>query len=152
MPFSSSVTSGHNYTNDKELLRFETVCINILEYRDRQIEHAFDPAIYAGFIYIPDYYADYIIENFYPEYTYYDLISNAGSNFLSLKSEKGEFKYKIANIFHVNGFLDEHLGNKKVFYNDFETGKKSTFLDGFCFVSNYRHFYELNEFTHNPSL
>ncbi len=149
MPFSTCVVSGRNYSNDAELLRLETVCINIFKYRPRQEELYYDSSNFDGFIYIPDYYADYIIDNFYPEYTYDDFLTNDSLNSISLGNETKSFKYKIANIFHVNGFNERHMVEKQFKYNDLNTGKiLDLFFKGFCFVSNYGHFSDLNKELH----
>lgn len=149
LPFCSSVTSGKTYSNDEEMLRLETICINIYTYRERAQEHFYDPKKFDGFVYIPDYYADYIIEHFYPDSNYFDLINNANEYFFCLRYGEKEFKYKIANIFHVNGFLDHNIGSQVVKYNDYDVGKKlNYFFNGFCFVSNYGHYSYLNEDFH----
>lgn len=149
LPFSTSVVSGKNYSNDAELLRLETVCINIYKYRARQEEHYYDSSSYDGFIYIPDYYADYIIENYCPDYTYDDFLTNDSLNSISLGNEANSFKYKIANIFHVNGFDEKHTTEKQFKYNDLNTGKiLDLFFNGFCFVSNYGHFSDLDKELH----
>lgn len=148
IPFSTCVVSGKNYTNDPELLRLETVCINIYKYRPRQEEHYYDGS-YDGFIYIPDYYADYIIDNFCPDYTYDDFLTNDSLNSISLGNNTNSFKYKIANIFHVNGFNKNHMTKEQFAYNDLNTGEiLDLFFNGFCFVSNYGHFSDLNKELH----
>lgn len=149
IPFLTSVVSSKNYSNDEELLRLETVCLNIYKYRPRQEEHYYDSSIYDGFIYIPDYYADYIIDTFCPGESYDDLLLNEDLNYISLASNLKCFKYKIANIFHVNGFNSRNSDGKQFKYNDLNTGKiLDDFFNGFCFVSNYGHFSNLNEELH----
>ena len=62
LEYDTCIVSGLNYTQNQELVRFETVCINLYKYRTKQEEIYFDQSKYDGFIYIPDYFADSIIE------------------------------------------------------------------------------------------
>ncbi len=146
IPFETSVVSGINYSNNKDLVRFETVCINLLLFRERHVEHSYNREFYDGFIYIPDYYADYLLENNSGiGSTYMDLLES-DTNVITLSKGNRSFRYKIANIFHVYGFQEKFADGIDVFYNDYDTGYKlNKFFNNFCFVSNYRHFSELDE-------
>ena len=134
LPFSSSITSSLVYTNKKDPPSFETLLINLFQYRERSEEISYDTTKYSGFIYIPDYYADYIIEHNENFSTYSDLYKNENS--ISFVVNNKKYDYKIANIFCVNGFKKEHCGDVepnvvydhgKLFYN---------FLTDFCVISS----------------
>ena len=108
----------NTYSNQTDFKRFEKININLYKTPNRaeEINHYGTD----GFIYIPDYFADKIIEESEGELTSYDsLIPDLSSysdekrtTFLNkycvcLTNPKGVLeKYKIANIFHVNGFKD----------------------------------------------
>lgn len=146
IPFETSVVSGINYSNNRDLVRFETVCINLLLFRERQVEHNYNRELYDGFIYIPDYYADYLLENNSGiGSTYMDLLES-DTNVIALSKGDRSFRYKIANIFHVSGFQEKFTDGIDISYNDYDTGYKlNTFFNDFCFVSNYSRFSELDE-------
>ena len=149
LPFLTSAVSGKNYTNNEELVRMETVCINLFEYRDKREEHDYNPAVFNGFAYIPDYYADYILEHYLPGMGYHDLIVNSANYPLSISIDGNSFAYRIANIFHVRGFQQKYAGERELVYNDYDTGAKlDRFFDGYCFVSNYGHYDQLNPDLH----
>ena len=141
LPYYSSPVNGLNYTNSKEKVMLETVCINLLIYREKSEEIGIDYRVYDGFIYIPDYYADYIIENTEDINNYVDLFDNERTNNIVFEYRDRLFKYKIANIFHVNGFNSKYAGDITINYCDYNNGKKlDSFFNGFCFVSNYDHY------------
>lgn len=142
LPFNTSLVSGVNYTNNQSLIRFETNCINLYCFRPKNEELSFDSSKYDGFIYIPDYFADYIIESNPNIKTYDDIIYSENINFaIKIKNNNNEFKYKVANIFRINDFnKDYSLPEHNFSYNDGSTGKLlNYFFNGFCFVSNFGH-------------
>ena len=149
LPYPTAAASGKNYTNNEELVRMETVCINLFEYRERRDEHEYDPGLYDGFIYIPDYYADYIIENYLPGMSYHDFIADSANHSFAISINGNAFKYRIANIFHVRGFKKERSGERELVYNDYGTGAKlDSFFDGYCFISNHNHYWQLKDGLH----
>ena len=149
LPFQSAPVSGLYYTNSEEDVMFETVCINLLKYRPKSDETYIDYKIYDGFIYIPDYYADYIIEHNSNINSYDDIFTNSDSNCIFFKYRDRLFKYRIANIFHVNGFNKDYAGDINIKNSDYNNGKKiDYFFNGYCFVSNYDHYTLFDERFH----
>lgn len=129
------VCDAITYTNQVELRRFETCNINLLKEPNRIEElntYGMD-----GVIYIPDYIAKYFVDNSGGELkTMSDLIpdyskmsKNEIAQFLDkysikLVTETKDYgKYKISNIFYVDGFDCEYN------YNDDQSGK---LLKDFC--------------------
>ena len=153
LPFRTSPVSGLNYSNQKDIPMFETVGINLLVYRAKSDETAFDPNVFDGFIYIPDYYADYIIENTAYIDDYFDILNTNDTNVVYFEYNSRIFKYRIANIFHVKGFKQEYAGDTAIKYTDYNNGLKLDYLlNGFCFVSNYNHFELFDDRFHNTLL
>ena len=97
IPFKSAVTNSGYYTNRKEPPAFETVSINLFMYRDKKEEITYDPKVCSGFVYIPDYFADYIIENSEEFSSYQDLFTSI--NYFVFENGSNFYRYKIANIF-----------------------------------------------------
>ena len=141
LPYETSPVSGLRYTNDRDLSMFETICINLLLYREKSEETHIDYDKYDGFIYIPDYYADYIIENSDFLNNYLDIINANDTNVIYFEYRDRIFKYRIANIFHVKGFNPEYSDGIDIKICDYNNGQKLDYLfNGYCFVSNYNHF------------
>lgn len=150
LPYKSSPVSGLYYTNHIEIPMFETVGINLLVYRNKNEEINIDFKKYDGFIYIPDYYADYIIENTDYIDDYFDILNTNDTNVIYFEFNERIFKYRIANIFHVKGFNSKYTGNTAIKYTDYNNGQKLDYLfNGFCFVSNYNHFTLFDDRFHN---
>lgn len=134
LPFISSITNSLVYTNKEDPPCFETVLINLFKYRDRKEEISYDPKKFDGFVYIPDFFADYIIENNNNISSYNDLLDNEIPFSLTIKGNK--LDYKIANIFHLNGFQERYCDGviTKTTYGYSKLFKD--FLGNFCFVPN----------------
>lgn len=129
------------YSNQVSLKRFECININLFKEPNRDEElNTFD---LDGFVYIPDYYADKIIKESNGELkTYADLLPNLSTYspeqrklFLNKycirsKNVNGFHEtYKIANIFHVDGFKEKYS------YNDDESSAYlKAFLNNYVFV------------------
>lgn len=122
------VADARSYSNDVNLKRFETVNINLFKTPNRSEE--LNTFGLDGFIYIPDYLADLIIKNSSEINTYLDLLPNLSQfsvsdrnaflerNSIYIKQQDNIIgRFKIANIFHVNGFDTEAYN-----YNDKGTG------------------------------
>lgn len=137
------IADAYNYSSQKDLLRFETIRMNIYKFRERQNETDFTG--YDGFIYIPDYIADELIASSQGLLNYYDDLLVDGEipgvlkDFLVIKINIDEsiLKFKIANIFHVNGYnsnyIFEETDIQKCLINDGNTGQKfKRFIGDFC--------------------
>lgn len=122
------VADARAYSNNENLKRFETVNINLFKTPNRSEES--NTFGLDGFIYIPDYLADLIIKNSSEINTYLDLLPNLSQfsvsdrnaflerNSIYIKQQDNIIgRFKIANIFHVNGFDAEAYD-----YNDKGTG------------------------------
>ena len=132
--YDTTVISGINYTQNEELLRFETICINLYKFRTKAEELVFDQKKFDGFIYLPDYFANSIISSYENINSYEDLFDE--TFVFSIETDYKRYNYKVANVFHVEGFLSNEYQ-----YNDYNFGKKiNSYLNGFCFVSNYMSF------------
>lgn len=143
LPFSSSITNALVYSNKDNPPQFETLLINLFKHRERAVEIKYDPTKYQGFTYIPDYFADYIIEHSAAVSTYNDLLDNEVPFVLSVGGE--EIKYKIANIFCVNGFKKEYCGDVEPEIT-YDYGKLlSDFFIHFCVVSNVNPIMKISE-------
>ena len=140
LPFSFKIADGGTYTNQiiddsdgYSYARFETICINLLLYRDKSEELVIDQNSYDGVVYLPDYIADYIIEE-EGLTNYTDLFSDSFS--FSLTFGNNEYSYKVANIFHVDGFNPNYSGFEPK-YNDYNNGEKiKNFLGEYVFITN----------------
>ena len=114
------------YLYQKELARFETLCINV--YQKEWVSPAqLQPA--SGFVYLPDYYADRLIEAS-PEINNYDdllpLFSEGGelvSKYLNISTDIGERQWAVAGIYHCSGFDLDNMGGKTFSYNDLNFGE-----------------------------
>lgn len=112
---NTSIIDGCSYTNQERLLRFETMCINIYQFRDRSVET--NPRGLDGFIYLPDYLAEKIIQSSNGRLNYYeDLFSDESTpesltDLLNIKvtSDDSVKTFKIANIFHVDGYKKQYM-------------------------------------------
>lgn len=140
LPFSVKIADGGTYTNQiivdsdgYSYTRFETICINLLSFRDKSEELVYDLNSYDGVIYLPDYIADYIIEK-EGLTNYTELFSDSYSFLLTFNNK--EYRYKVANIFHVDGFNSNYSGFESK-YNDYNNGKKiEEFLGEYVFITN----------------
>lgn len=132
----------NTYSNQVEFKRFEKININL--YKTPNKNEEINNYGTDGFIYIPDYFADQIIEESDGELSTYDsLIPDLSSipvdernNFLEkycvrLTNPKGVIeKYKISNIFHVDGFMDDNY-----VYNDSDSRiLLKHFLGNYAFI------------------
>ena len=143
LPFTSSITNALVYSNKDNPPQFETLLINLFKHRERAVEIKYDPTKYQGFTYIPDYFADYIIEHSAAVSTYNDLLDNEVPFVLTVGGEK--IKYKIANIFCVNGFKKEYCGDVEPEIT-YDYGKLlSDFFTHFCVVSNINPIMKISE-------
>lgn len=148
-PFALSAVSGYTYSNSRTLVRMETVCLNLLLYREPSEELTYDKSKYDGFTYIPDYFADFLVESSASARGYLDLLGNDEIGYVALGKGDSYFKYRIANIFHVKGFNPQYAEGIKINYNDQNKGEQiDAFLGGFCFVSNYDRYYEIDPGLH----
>ncbi len=113
-----AVCDLNTYSNNIEKKRFETVNINL--YKTPDISDELNSYGLDGFVYIPDYFADAIVKNDENLNNYLDLLPNISSltqdertSFLDkysiVISDNGSEigRFKIANIFHVDGFSDD---------------------------------------------
>lgn len=140
LPFSFNIADGGTYTNQiitgsdgYSYARFETICINLFLYRDKSEELVIDQNSYDGVVYLPDYIADYIIEE-EGLTNYTDLFSDSFS--FSLTFSNNKYTYKVANIFHVDGFNPNYSGFEPK-YNDYNNGEKiKNFLGEYVFITN----------------
>ncbi|MCR4562905.1 MAG: DUF2304 domain-containing protein [Bacilli bacterium] len=157
--FSSSISiiDGCSYTNQKSLLRFETMCINIYQYRERSVEtntYGLD-----GFIYLPDYLAEEIIKSSNGRLNYYEDLFSDGptpdtlTDLLNIKVASGDSikTFKIANIFHVDGYKKEYMKQPEKaddhIINDYNKGAEMRKYLG-AFVVAYSHdFIKENNFS-----
>ncbi len=132
------VASGGNYTNQESLVRFEMLCINLYKYQPKNIELSFDSSLFDGFVYIPDYLADVLISASNGKFlSYDDLISLNNKEGLIVSSGDATYSYRIANVFHVNGFNRNYCIDRDQIYNDYDTGAKLQKCFGnFIIVSN----------------
>lgn len=124
------------YSNLSDLKRFETININLYKTPNRVEE--INTFGLDGFIYLPDFIADTILEENPEINSYGDLVPNLSGmsdndreRFLekysvTIRGENEELigRFKIANIFHVKGFNDEQyiyndMGAGKIFYDFF---------------------------------
>ncbi len=112
-----AICNALTYSNNVNLKRFETININLYKTPDPEERNSYG---LDGFIYIPDYFADAIIKNDENLNNYLDLLPNLSlltSDERTLFLDKysiviSDFnatlgRFKIANIFHVDGFSDE---------------------------------------------
>lgn len=145
LPLKTALANSYAYSNQEDLLRLECYLLNIYKFQDRTIETTYDDALFDGYIYIPDYYADEIIENSDSLNTYDDLLENSDENVISITMQGTTKNYKIANIFHINGFNEEYCVDREISYNDQNCGLMlNTFLNGFCFVSDYNSYSQID--------
>ena len=135
-----SIVSGNTYSNQKDTIRFETVMINLLEFREKSEELWFDQTLFDGFVYLPDYAADEIIEGNELLNNYADLIDLAQTEPVIIGNGNKQLRYRIANVFHVNGFNESYRSSDTLYsYNDRDTGLGlGKYLGSYCFASNYR--------------
>ena len=139
LPFKTTVTTSRVYTNDPNYISFETILINLYKYRSKQDEIKYDDKVFDGFIYIPDFFADYIIENDLGINSYDDLLTKANNNSFNIFYGDKLFKYRIANIFHIKGFNLDYTDLDDYNYTDNGNGKRMSLCVGnFCFISNYQ--------------
>ncbi len=116
------------YTNQKALHRFETAWINVYD------NDTFDPHVSHGnsngFVFIPDFYADELIEGSDGAYQCYnDLLPDKDPNgnltdFQYLSASDGDTKitWSIVGIYHAKGFNDQYW-DKSFAYNDGHYGE-----------------------------
>ena len=122
-----------NYSTLQSTVRFETACINVYKYRERHKETDYKNC--DGFVYIPDYFADTVISKSNGKYSSYDdLIKDEEETFLSANTGGVEKKYKIGNIFHVEGFNELYSNGYKPTINDYNNGLKMKSFLGDYFV------------------
>ena len=144
-----SIVDGCTYSNQEKLLRFETLCMNIYTFRQRALE------TYAGgcdgFMYIPDYVADRIIEQSSGRLKYYDDLLVDGDVpeeladllIIKIKHKDDQIKtFKIANVFHVDGYNHDYFkdGNDSDAHviNDYNYGSiMKRFIGDFCVAYSY---------------
>lgn len=145
LPFDTKAVSGEYYTNDFEKMTFETVNINLYKKRSRELELSFDSNIYDSVIYIPDFYADYIIDNSSDLSSYDDLIENNLNKVFKFVTNKKTYRCKISNIFHVDGFNNKY-SSEIIEYTDNQNGLNlKSLLGGYCFLTNAKTVLEENE-------
>ena len=146
IPYQTAVTNGRVYSNNQEPARFETVDINLYKFRDKSEELSYDSSTYNGFVYLPDTIANSIIENNDSLSTYDDLINNAKDNIFYINGNGVSFKYKIANIFHLDGFNLDYSDLTEYKYTDNNNAAKlSKYLGYFCFIYNSNSFATAND-------
>lgn len=121
------VTNAMFYTNQEELARFETLCINVYQKNWSSLNSA---QFGDGFVFLPDYYADSIIASSNDLMSYDDLLpfpSSAGEfiskKYLCVQTSLGERRWSIVGIYHCNGFSAMNLRGENVLYNDLNFGK-----------------------------
>lgn len=135
---STAVANGVFYSSQENPVRLETVMMNLYKYRDRDEELSFDRDKCDGFIFIPDFWADEIIKiNGLSSYD--DLFTDDENNFVTLSfGDDVTMTYKIANVFHVNGFKEEYCVDRELTYDDNNYGQiMNSYLGSFCFISNF---------------
>lgn len=143
------VADAFNYSSQQDLLRFETIRINIYKFRERRYETESNG--YDGFIYIPDFIADTLIENSNGLLKYYDDLLIDGQIpdnlkdylIINLDIDGMLLRFKIANVFHVNGYnknyILEETNIEKCLINDGNTGQKiKRFIGDFCVAYSYQ--------------
>lgn len=146
LPFKSAVGNSLVYSNKENPPSFETLLINLFKYRPRSEEISYDSNKYAGFIYIPDYYADYIIEHNNSYSSYNDFFTNETSLTLTIYGKK--LDYKVANIFCINGFKKEYCDGVET-KTPYKYGKLlNDYFNDFCIVSNTSAIVELSNDLH----
>ena len=111
------------YSNQKALHRFETAWINVYD------NDTFSPGTYRpgadGFVFLPDFYADALIEGSGGTYSCYnDLLPNKSSSgalsdivFLDASDGTANRKWAIVGIYHAFGFKESYL-SEPFKYND----------------------------------
>ena len=134
---STAIGNGVFYSSQENPVRLETVMMNLYKYRDRSEELSFDKDKCDGFIFIPDFWADEIIKiNGLSSYD--DLFTDDENNFVTLSFDDVAVTYKIANVFHVNGFKEEYCVDRELTYDDNNYGQiMNSYLGSFCFISNF---------------
>lgn len=134
----TAVGNGVFYSSQENPVRLETVMMNLYKYRGRSEELSFDRDKCDGFIFIPDFWADEIIKiNGLSSYD--DLFTDDENNFVTLSfGDDVTMTYKIANVFHVNGFKEEYCVDRELTYDDNNYGQiMNSYLGSFCFISNF---------------
>ena len=128
------------YSTQKSTVRFETLKINLFQYRNRIAETSFESSEH-GFVYIPDYIADYFIMNSNGKYNnYFDFINDNNPLSLSLNIGDGIVRnYKIANIFKSNGFNPLFTNGATLTDNDGSTGRiMEDYIGKFIVLFDYK--------------
>jgi hypothetical protein len=125
-----------NYYSQKDLCRFETLNINLYKYRERLEETSYLSKDCDGFAYVPDYIADSIITKT-GRNVYDDLFTSDDNKiYIDVLLSSGYSKrYKIANVFRVEGFNENYCSNlSTIANNDHGNGKKIRQFIGDFFV------------------
>lgn len=134
--YRTSIISGLTYTNREDKVMFETLPINLYRYQPKSVELSYNDDVYNGFVYIPDFYADYIISNSSLT-SYDDLLDHVNEHTFTITCGKTVFKYKIANIFHVDGFNEEYTQGEHTYIDDNKGEFIKKIFGNYCLVSNY---------------
>ena len=121
------VGNGFYYSYNTNLCRLETLCINVYQ-KDWTNPYELDGE--HGFVYLPDFLADYLIERNDDFNAYDDLLPKfsdtrqmVDKKILKINSDIGERKWVIAGIYHSNGFNESFLKDAEFSYNDLNFGK-----------------------------
>ena len=135
-PAETALASGNVYSSQIDLRRFETLCINLLFKREWTEERNYGSNGEVGFIYIPDYYADYVIEHSEDINNYRDIVY--GEKAIDIQINGTVRKYRVANIFHVRGFNEKYCDEGfEIVYNDHGIGgKMDAFFEGYFIISD----------------